>query len=82
MFLAENPLCAMCVARGKPSLATTVDHVEPHRGDLELFWDQRNWQSLCTRDHNSTKQRHEKSGVVHGSSVDGFPIDKNHHWNV
>lgn len=53
--LAAHPYCAMC---GKP--ATTVDHIIPHRGDPSLLEDRRNWQSLCTFHHNSTKQRLER----------------------
>lgn len=54
-YLAAHPYCAMC---GNP--ATTVDHVVRHRGDRALFWNRRNWQALCTRCHNSVKQRMER----------------------
>lgn len=54
-FLAAHPYCAMC---GAPS--TTVDHIVAHRGDVALFWNRRNWQALCARCHNSTKQRMER----------------------
>lgn len=53
--LDQHPYCTMC---GKP--ATTVDHIIAHRGDPALFWNRRNWQPLCTRCHNSTKQRMER----------------------
>lgn len=53
--LAAYPDCRMCAAP-----ATTVDHVIPHRGDRALFWNRQNWQSLCTRCHNSVKQRQER----------------------
>lgn len=39
--------------------ASVVDHKVPHRGDERLFWDRRNWQSLCATHHSSTKQREE-----------------------
>lgn len=55
-YLAAHPYCRMC---GNP--ATTVDHVIPHRGDRALFWFRGNWQPLCARCHNSTKQRQERS---------------------
>jgi 5-methylcytosine-specific restriction endonuclease McrA len=32
--------------------ASVVDHVKPHRGDITLFHDQSNWQSLCRECHN------------------------------
>ena len=46
IFLAQHPLCAMC---GGP--ANVVDHITPHRGKLEVFWDEGNWQALCVRCH-------------------------------
>lgn len=55
-FLIAHPYCGMC---GNP--ATTVDHIVRHRGDCALFWNPRNWQPLCTRCHNSTKQRQERN---------------------
>jgi len=33
-------------------LATVVDHISPHKGDSDLFWDRANWQSLCESCHN------------------------------
>jgi len=39
--------------------AQVVDHIEAHRGDVQLFWDQRNWQSLCATHHSRDKQREE-----------------------
>ncbi|WP_256371941.1 hypothetical protein [Roseivivax sp. THAF197b] len=38
-----------------------VDHVIPHRGDMQLFWDRTNWQALCAHHHNAHKQRQERS---------------------
>ena len=37
---------------GRYTKATVVDHIQPHRGDPKLFWDQSNWQSLCKRCHD------------------------------
>lgn len=53
-WLLHHPFCAMCSAP-----ATVVDHKTPHRGDQTLFWDWRNWQSLCAPCHNRHKQRLE-----------------------
>lgn len=47
--------------RGKVVGATQVDHVTPHKGNPELFWDEANWQSLCHRCH-SRKTRAEQRG--------------------
>ena len=51
-FLSRHPLCAACEADGKLETATVVDHIRPHRGDMELFWDEGNWQPLCKRCHD------------------------------
>lgn len=52
VFLAEHPLCEECMKEGRYVKATVVDHIIPHRGDRELFWDQDNWQSLCKHHHD------------------------------
>ncbi len=54
-YLAKHRFCLRC---GDP--ATVVDHIRPHRGDREIFWDRDNWQPLCGPCHNSTKQREER----------------------
>lgn len=45
-FLRINPICKC----GK--VATVVDHIIPHKGNVNLFWDQENWQPMCTVCHN------------------------------
>ncbi|HEY1600633.1 MAG TPA: hypothetical protein VGG64_13580 [Pirellulales bacterium] len=52
MFLALHPLCVLCKQGGRLEQATVVDHREPHRGNVELFWDVSNWDSLCAWHHN------------------------------
>jgi 5-methylcytosine-specific restriction protein A len=54
-FLAKHPFCRFCGAA-----SDTVDHIRPHRGDTDVFWDRSNWQALCGPCHNSTKQRQER----------------------
>ena len=51
MHLAENPLCVTCEKAGRVEMGAAVDHIEPHRGDEGLFWDEANWQSLCKSCH-------------------------------
>lgn len=51
-FLEKNPLCAACMKAGRLTPATVVDHIVPHRGDLRLFWDEKNWQPLCKSCHD------------------------------
>jgi len=52
-YLLAHPLCVECEKRGVTETATVVDHIIPHRGDKDLFWDSKNnWQSLCRMHHN------------------------------
>ena len=46
-FLAVNPFCVTCKKKGLDVFASQTDHIEPHRGDPEIFWDESNWQPLC-----------------------------------
>jgi 5-methylcytosine-specific restriction endonuclease McrA len=65
-FLRENPLCAMCLKRCPPIIeaSSVVDHVIPHRGDPELFWDESNWQALSKRCHDSRKASIERGDKI------------------
>jgi 5-methylcytosine-specific restriction protein A len=58
-YLICNPLCVECEKRGETKLATCVDHIKPHRGNMKLFWLVSNWQSLCEADHNRKTARGE-----------------------
>lgn len=60
-YLREHPLCVMCEREGFLKAATEVDHITPHRGNQELFWDESNWQGLC-RKHHSEKTAREDGG--------------------
>ena len=51
-FLNANPLCEKCKAEGRYTKATVVDHIIPHRGNRELFWNRDNWQALCKHCHD------------------------------
>ncbi len=52
--LQAHPLCVHCLAADPPrtAAATVVDHITPHKGDMELFWDTANWQGLCKPCHD------------------------------
>lgn len=79
--LARDPLCAFCLAMGSTTPATIADHIEPHRGDLDLFWFG-DLQSLCQTHHSSTKQREEKGGWDSMADTDGYPVDPRHPANA
>jgi hypothetical protein len=71
----------MCDDEGVTRSALEVDHIEKHNGDPIKFWDVDNWQGLCRFHHRSVKAKMERSGQVHGSKINGDPIDPNHPWN-
>lgn len=78
LHLAAHPLCAYCLKRGELKPADVVDHIEPHRGDMDKFWNGAR-QSLCHNDHSSVKQR-EEAGNNAGYDENGEPIDAWHPW--
>lgn len=41
--------------------ATCVDHIVPHKGDMKLFRDRKNWQAACASCH-STKTASKEGG--------------------
>ena len=72
-WLQQYPFCVLCLVRGKinersdndrcdTQRTLVVDHITPHRGDMDLFWDQDNWQTLCRLCHDIDKSRHEHKG--------------------
>lgn len=73
--LSMQPLCQMCLITEDITPATVVDHKKNHKGDLVLFHDPDNLQSLCKHHHDSAKQMmdHGKQVVTYG--VDGYPIE-------
>jgi len=48
--------CARCHGVG---LVMDVDHILPHRGSPDLFWDRRNMQALCKACHSRKTQQGE-----------------------
>lgn len=65
VFMAEHPFCAVCGA-----LATDLDHIKAHKGNLALFWDTGNWQALCASCH-SKKTATEGGGRAQGPGGGG-----------
>lgn len=78
--LLAHPLCAYCAADGLVTRASIVDHIEPHRGDWNLFC-LGQLQSLCASCHNSRKQSDEARGYTVTVDDDGWPTDPKHPTN-
>lgn len=84
LFLSkpENALCAHCRERGELNPSQVVDHIKPHRGDFDLFWDESNWQGLCKRCHDRKTVKERNQSKVKGCQADGRPTDPAHPWNT
>jgi 5-methylcytosine-specific restriction protein A len=54
-YLRVHPLCVQCGTHKR----LVIDHKTPHKGDLELFWDPANHQTLCKACHDSKTARHD-----------------------
>ncbi|ARR55343.1 HNH endonuclease [Rhizorhabdus wittichii DC-6] len=61
-FVRDNFTCQMCGRLEGNTSLLVADHRRPHRGDLMLFWDDSNLQTLCASPcHSKHKQRIEQS---------------------
>lgn len=64
--LSKQPFCVACREEGKtfiesiPDVAI-VDHIRPHRGRPELFFDEDNLQTMC-KSHHSKKTIQDMGG--------------------
>ena len=63
-YLIKHPFCVECLKHGRHTKATVVDHIIPHKGNKNLFWDNDNWQPLCAECHNRKTAR-EDGGFGH-----------------
>src|SRR4051812_1432727 len=61
ILVRDGYTCRKCgtTASGRKG-EVAADHIKPHRGDPNLFWDPANLQCLCTRCHSSAKQLEER----------------------
>ncbi|UYE95813.1 hypothetical protein HAAEEKHM_00093 [Sinorhizobium phage AP-16-3] len=73
--LSLQPLCEFCLRTEDVTAADIVDHIKAHKGDLELFHDPSNLQSLCKHHHDSAKQMIDLGKKVVTYGVDGYPIE-------
>lgn len=51
-YVKEHPLCIHCLANGILTPTQEVDHIVPHQGDKDKFWDADNLQALCKSCHS------------------------------
>jgi 5-methylcytosine-specific restriction protein A len=79
--LTIEPLCRICAAKGLTIAASVCDHIKPHRGDVALFFDFNNTQSLCAPCHDIDKGHIEAHGFSKAVGADGYPTDPLHPMN-
>lgn len=81
MHLDSSPLCIPCLKRNIETPATIVHHKIPHEGNVELFYDMGNLESVCATCHSGVLRIAENHGYSQACGVDGDPTDPNHPWN-
>lgn len=52
----------LCIGRYPAGDSPVADHIIPHRGDPDLFWDINNVQTVSKEYHDSEKQGQERAG--------------------
>lgn len=78
-WIRERPLCgdrlesksaehSECRRLGMNRVGNEVDHIKRHAGDRELFWDPRNWQTLCSACHHRKTSR-EMNEIRHANAA-------------
>lgn len=79
--LAVHPLCERCERRGYVKAAAVVNHRVPHRGDIWLFFDRGNHESLCADCHDGVVQQMERLGYSTEVDESGRYTDPMHPSN-
>lgn len=79
--LAAHPLCVSCQRGGRIVPATVVNHIVPHRGDVNLFFDRNNLEGVCKPCHDGPIQSAERRGYSGEIGPDGWPVDPKHPAN-
>lgn len=70
----DEPCCRYCMRAEEIMPVEVVDHIKPHKGDLTLFYDPDNLQSLCNLCHSKLKQWEENNKLVIHFDGNGWPI--------
>lgn len=60
LFTCQRPQCGLMTS---DTSQLVCDHIQAHRGDERLFWQESNLQTLCKPCHDVHKQREERAGM-------------------
>lgn len=79
LYKCQHKGCGAPLKRGRKSpRSAVVHHLKPHKGDLDLFYDIDNLQSVCWTCHSGDIQSIESRGFDATIGEDGWPVDPNH----
>lgn len=81
IFRRDNYTCQMrnCGKVEGDTSRLVCDHVEPHRGDVERFWNGP-FQTLCKSCHDGQKQKEEVAARAAGDDIAGRPASYRPEW--
>jgi 5-methylcytosine-specific restriction protein A len=74
-FKRAHPCCLGCAALNRKVATAVVDHVLPHRGDREVFWNASMWQPACRWHHEVVKKKLEHLFLQGTIAADALWLD-------
>ncbi len=78
-YLCQRSGCNVPLVSGRTDKrSAVVHHLTPHKGNLELFYDPANLQSVCWSCHSGQIHSEEKLGYSLEIGLDGWPVDDAH----
>jgi len=81
-YRCQHKQCGVILKRGRThEQSAVVHHIVAHKGDLDLFFDYNNLQSVCWKCHSGDIQQAEHYGFDLAIGDDGWPIDPRHRGN-
>jgi len=82
LHLSRRPFCQCPHHDGQRIPANVVDHIQAHKGDVKLFWNTKNLQSMTKQCHDKFKQSQESGGhgFDMGCNEKGEPLNADHPW--
>lgn len=81
LYTCQRCCCLLVTTDRHHPQAAVVNHKTPHKGDVSLFFDLQNVESVCKADHDKRIQIEEARGYTIGVDLSGRPVDPNHPWN-
>ena len=78
-YRCQQPKCNVYLQAGRQGPhSAVVHHIKPHKGNLKLFFDLGNLQSVCKSCHDGSLQSIETLGYDIAIGENGWPLDPRH----